>query len=90
MVLDGLKESGVDVSNTKVLEHEASGQAYIFLLPSGENSIIIHGGANTAWDPDLESLDPNFTEAIESCKVLLLQREIPEHINIIAAKLAHS
>lgn len=88
MVLKELTESGVDVSKVKSLDGVNSGQAYIFSLPSGENSIIIHGGANTHWDGNLTELDQEFSDAIKESKLLLLQREIPEHINIIAAKLA--
>ena len=57
-------------------------------MPNGENSIIIHGGANTAWESDMESLDPEFVETIKASKILLLQRELPEHVNTLAAKVA--
>ena len=88
MVLNELGEAGVNVSKVKALEGVASGQAYIFSLPGGENSIVIHGGANTAWDEKLTELDPDFVSAIKESKILLLQREIPEHVNILAAKIA--
>mmetsp|Transcript_3375 Transcript_3375/g.2826 ORF Transcript_3375/g.2826 Transcript_3375/m.2826 type:complete len:272 (+) Transcript_3375:28-843(+) len=88
MVLKELEESGADVSNIKALDNTPSGQAYIFSMPNGENSIIIHGGANTAWEENLSELDDKFSEAIKDSKILLLQREVPEHINVLAAKLA--
>ena len=88
MVLTELEESGVDISHAVSLENTPSGQAYIFLMPNGENSIIIHGGANTDWDQNLTELNKEIKETIISSKILLLQREIPEHINILAAKLA--
>ena len=88
MVLGELKDAGVDVSHVKALDGINSGQAYILLMPDGENSIIIHGGANMAWSEDLKELDTDFTNQIKTSKILLLQREIPEHINIIAAKIA--
>ena len=88
MVLSELNEHNVDTSKAKILHNEATGQAYILSMPNGENSIIIHGGANTAWESDLESLDPQFVETIKASKILLLQRELPEHVNTIAAKVA--
>ena len=88
MVLTELEESGVDISKAKSLDNTPSGQAYIFSMPSGENSIIIHGGANMRWDDNLTELDESFSGSIKGSKILLLQREIPEHINILAAKLA--
>lgn len=88
MVLNELGESGVNVTKVKALENTPSGQAYIFSLPGGENSIVIHGGANTAWDENLTTLDEEFIVSIKESKLLLLQREIPEHVNILAAKVA--
>ena len=90
MVLDELRHSGVDVNHVKALDGINSGQAYILLMPDGENSIIIHGGANIAWSDDLTELDSDFESQIKSSKILLLQREIPEHINILGAKAAKS
>ncbi|CAI2375864.1 unnamed protein product [Moneuplotes crassus] len=87
MVLKELRESGAS-PHPVVLENTPSGQAYIFSMPDGENSIVIHGGANTNWDEGLTELNDTFTEKIKNSKLLLLQREIPEHVNIIAAQLA--
>mmetsp|Transcript_9667 Transcript_9667/g.7303 ORF Transcript_9667/g.7303 Transcript_9667/m.7303 type:complete len:156 (+) Transcript_9667:253-720(+) len=57
-------------------------------LPNGENSIIIVGAANTHYAPDTKELHPDWKEAIKASKIVLLQREIPEFINILAAKEA--
>lgn len=61
-----------------------TGQAFVVLLPHGENSIIILGGANMAWT----ELSDIHRDVIQSAAALLLQREIPEEINLAAAKVA--
>ena len=82
-------ESNVGVNHTKLLEDGVpSGQAYIMSLKSGDNSIIIVGGANTHYKEGLTALDEDWVKAIKSSKVLLLQREIPEFVNVLAAKTA--
>ena len=53
---------------------------------SGENSIILNGGANMV--DNSESLDESWREIISQSNVLLLQREIPERLNILAARCA--
>lgn len=89
MVLNELTEANVEVGNVTKLQDVATGQAYILSQPDGENSIIIHGGANTAWAEDTTELPEKMTEAINGCDCLLLQREVPQHINEIAARLAY-
>ena len=48
---DALASFGVDVSGVQVVA-EATGHAIILLEPEGENSIVIHPGANRAIDLD--------------------------------------
>jgi ribokinase len=66
-----------------------TGQAYILLQPGGHNSIILVPAANHAW-PVEEPLSPALTSALKSAAALLLQREIAQHVNIAAARVAHS
>jgi hypothetical protein len=42
------------------------GQAYILSLKNGDNSIIIVGGSNAAYDPNMNELDEKWTQAIKS------------------------
>ena len=49
MLLNGLKKAEVDMENIRVLKETPSGQAYIFILPDGQNSIVTVGGANCEW-----------------------------------------
>jgi sugar/nucleoside kinase (ribokinase family) len=96
------KENNVGTEHVKILDGQDSGivflffsklfnnigQAYIMSLKNGNNAIVIVGGTNQAYDPNMTELDPHWAEAIRKSKILLLQREIPEYVNTIAAKLA--
>lgn len=61
-----------------------TGQAFILLQQGGENSIIIVGGANTAWSAPT----PAALDRLRGCGALLLQREVPETVNLAAAQAA--
>jgi ribokinase len=63
----------------------ATGCALIFLEKSGQNSIVVISGANAAWPSTLS--DP-LQDAIKRSSLVLLQREIPDAINLQVAKLA--
>ena len=60
--------------------------AFIMSQRNGENAIIINGGANMAYDT--ETIHESWRQIISQSNVLLLQREIPEAVNILAAKCA--
>lgn len=51
MMRELLSEEGVDLSGVQTLEKQATGQAYIIVDDQGENSIMIHSGANNAFTP---------------------------------------
>lgn len=93
------KENNVHTEHAKVLDNVGSGQAYILSLANGNNAIVIVGGSNEEYDPNMTELDPNWAATIRKCnsklvkfiitaKILLLQREIPEFVNVIAARVA--
>lgn len=48
------------------------GQAYILSLKDGNNSIIIVGGTNSAYDPKMTELDPTWVEAIRKSKFIMI------------------
>ena len=52
-------------------------------LADGDNSIVLNGGANMAYE-DAE-LPQAWISTISGSDVLLLQREIPDKVNIRAA-----
>lgn len=78
-----LSGCGVNLQHLREVEGP-SGTAVIMLQEGGENSIIIVGGANqSSWD-----LSERSVELIQSAGAVLLQREIPEQVNVRVAKLA--
>ncbi len=90
---------GVDISHsTDASSGVPMGQAYIYVNRSGQNSIVLVPGANGSWpvtDPSAPALEaggisPSQAEVIRSGSLLLLQREIPDRINLDAAKIGHS
>uniref|UniRef100_A0A7S0X1M1 Ribokinase n=1 Tax=Chlamydomonas leiostraca TaxID=1034604 RepID=A0A7S0X1M1_9CHLO len=78
-----MREAGADLAHLKDVPGP-SGTALILLQANGENSIIIVGGANqAAWD-----LTPGAKAAVGGAGAVLLQREIPESVNVQVAQLA--
>jgi ribokinase len=58
LYINYLQENNIDTSCIQILEDQCTGQAYILLNKNdGENSIIIVGGANQAYqvDPNTQS-----------------------------------
>lgn len=65
-----------------------TGHAVVMLESNGQNSIIIVGGANTSgWPSELSHRD---LELVRNAGILLLQREIPDSVNIQVAEAANS
>jgi len=65
--------------------NEASGVAFIFLTPDGDNAIVVASGANMQVGQDREQLATVF-EAIAQARALVLQLEIPlETVSILIA-----
>ena len=63
-----------------------TGQAYILsMTKTGDNSIIIVGGANQEYAQDYK-LPEAWSTSLKSASISLMQREIPEWVNIEAAK----
>jgi ribokinase len=84
-VIDMLREAGVDTENVEVIDGP-SGHAVIQVNPSGENAIIIHGGANREiTERDARRVLSGFSDG----DYLLLQNEIssmPEIMKIGAER----
>lgn len=81
-----LMDQNVDISNSETQDCD-SGQAIIFRLPNGSNSIVVVGGANQIW-PTL--ISPVFEGAIKAASAVMLQQEIPLEVNQSVAKMAFS
>lgn len=64
--------------------NEPTGQAYIYGYPNGDNSIMLVGGANQGYS----KVPDSWVEAVKSADVVLMQREVPEWVNIFLGKHA--
>lgn len=51
MMRELLSEEGIELAGVQTLKKQATGQAYIIVDDHGENSIMIHSGANNAFTP---------------------------------------
>lgn len=70
---------------------ESTGKAFIFSLPDGDNSIVIVAGANDHWPMQEEELNlflQNVFNSMSGVHAVLLQREIPDLVNLLVAKYA--
>ncbi|KAI5058552.1 hypothetical protein GOP47_0026722 [Adiantum capillus-veneris] len=90
LIQDSLLTCGVHLDHLSSVP-EPTGHAVVMLQPGGQNSIIIVGGANVSWRR-LESTSSQFSmqtqQLISQAGAILLQREIPDDVNIEAAKIA--
>lgn len=87
IVIDSLRQSGVDTSTLHVLEDEQTGAAFITVDGEGENSIILTSGANGRLSPEMVS---EMREAIEESEVTLAELEVPLPAVERAAEIALS
>lgn len=82
-----LEESNVQLRWT-ILPNVPTGKAFIYVdEKSGENSIVIVGGANTNYT-SLSELPQGYKDSIDQCSLLQLQKQVPTQINVLAAKYA--
>ncbi|KAI4342449.1 hypothetical protein MLD38_027076 [Melastoma candidum] len=88
LVRTALEGGGVNLGYCSVIDGVPTGHAVVMLQPDGQNSIIIVGGANTSGWPDV--LPDEDLGLIKSAGIVLLQREIPDSVNIQVAKAASS
>lgn len=73
-LIRSLTSAGVDTSGIEVCGDTPTGQAYIALDSSGENSIIVIPGANQSVTPELIQ---KHMALVDSCDYILTQFEIP-------------
>jgi sugar/nucleoside kinase (ribokinase family) len=89
LVKDALASAGVSLAHVNTVS-APTGHAVVMLQPGGKNSIIIVGGANVAW-PTLQDghsrLTTDAQQLIKHAGAVLLQREIPDAVNLEAAKV---
>lgn len=75
-LLQALKADQIDTDLIIIDKEEASGVAFIFLGPSGDNSIIVAAGANMRVGKDQKQFTA-IIDALQQAKALVLQLEIP-------------
>ncbi len=75
------------LSITPVTAEEPTGRAFIQVDDSGQNSIMVIGGANTALDTWPNTI---LSEEISSAAFLVLQQEVSAGLNIELAKIARA
>lgn len=85
ILLNSLKETGVDVSNVSRIG-DTTGVAAITIEGDGDNRIIIVPGANGKLTP---ALIDNYRDEIKEAETVLLQMEIPIEVVIHTIELAH-
>lgn len=88
LITDALEKSGVCLDYLRKVEDVPTGHAVVMLQSDGQNSIIIVGGANmNGWEGNVGVGD---FDVVKNAGIVLLQREIPDIVNIKVAKAAKS
>ena len=75
-LIKALQADGIDTRLVMVDAEEASGVAFIFLAPDGDNAIVVASGANMRVGQDMQHMGSIY-EAISQSLALVLQLEIP-------------
>ena len=85
LLTQALENGGVCLDRLSTVDASPTGHAVVMLQSDGQNSIIIVGGANMSCWPD--SLSDEDSELVRNAGIVLLQREIPDSVNIQVAKV---
>ncbi|KAF6143649.1 hypothetical protein GIB67_004178 [Kingdonia uniflora] len=88
LITKALEDGGVKLDYLNTVNGVPTGHAVVMLQSDGQNSIIIVGGANMCCWPEL--LSDEDLEVVRNAGIVLLQREIPDLVNIQVAKAARS
>ncbi|MBA0681074.1 hypothetical protein Goari_012732 [Gossypium aridum] len=89
LITQALGNGGVRLEYLKSLGGGVpTGHAVVMLQSNGQNSIIIVGGANMSSWPD--KLSDQDLDVVKNAGIVLLQREIPDSVNIQVAKFSLS
>lgn len=87
MLITNLESVGVNTDAISVMKGETTGQAFITVDASGDNSIILIGGTNALVSKAL--IDAN-RSLVEACDILMMQLEIDPKVVEYAKDLAIS
>ncbi|KAJ9671315.1 hypothetical protein PVL29_025149 [Vitis rotundifolia] len=86
LISEALEDGGVCLDHLSTVSAAPTGHAVVMLQSDGQNSIIIVGGANMSFWP--ETLSDEDLKIVRNAGIVLLQREIPDFVNIQVAKAA--
>jgi ribokinase len=89
LMKDALSSCGVRLDYLNTVS-DPTGHAVVMLQPGGQNSIIIVGGANVSWpilEDGMSCLSANAQQIIREAGIVLLQREVPNSLNLEVAKV---
>ncbi len=75
-LLTALQADGIGTALMVVDPNEASGTAFIFLTPDGDNAIVVAAGANMRVGTDAQQ-NASIAQALSQVQALVLQLEIP-------------
>ena len=81
-----LKKENINLDGVKEVANESTGQAFITVDDSGQNSITIYSGANYAFDQD--DIEQN-SDLIAASDFVVAQFETPIEATIQGFKIAH-
>jgi len=84
-----LGDHKVDISGAGHSREHPSGQGYVLLQPDGGVSSIVIGGSNAAW-PGAPMEEGPLRSMVRGAAAVMLQREVPEHVNEAVAAEAHA
>ena len=84
-LIDNLARAGVDLTGVSTDLHIGSGMSVAILQDDGDYGAVIVSGANLAIDPDAIV---GLWQQLGGAKVLVLQNEVPNLVNVAAAKIA--
>lgn len=86
LIAGALSECGVGLEYVSVVKGSVpTGHAVVMLQADGQNSIIIVGGTNMSGWP--ENFGDEVLKVVTNAGIVLLQREIPDSVNIQVAKV---
>ncbi|MBO1308868.1 ribokinase [Enterococcus sp. 669A] len=85
MMTDLLNQEEINLTGVATLDNQATGQAYIIVDDQGENSIMIHSGANNVFTPEHVS---QHEDLIKDSDFLISQFESAMESTIAAFKIA--
>src|SRR4030081_1162193 len=87
-LLQALQTDGVQTTLLAVDEQEATGVALIFLLPQGDNAIVVVSGANGRVGEDEQQMQ-HILATLPHVQALILQLEIPLETVVKLVAAAH-